>query len=468
MDVWHRVEPGAGAPRRSHGSRALAVSWHDAVVDPFPTEPADPPSADAEERAWAASGAMALTGERYGSCWVPAGAVATRLNTVAAELKGLTAGFGSPVRVDGAALLGERAALAGMERRGSTSVGGAAHMVAARDGWVAVNLARPEDLDLVPAWLGEAVDVTDWAAIAATLRQRPVDDLVVRAQLVGLPAAAVRQTAELDPTSFPARPGRVESTGVGVPLGGLDGRPLVLELASLWAGPLCGSLLGATGFDVVKIEHPGRPDGARRGPAAFFDLLNGAKRSLALDLRSGVDRAIFEALAARAAVVIDGSRPRVAENLGVDVASIVECGTVWLSITGYGRVGPQANQPAFGDDAAVAGGLVVPSGEPGLPDRPLFVADAAADPITGLIAAVAALKAVRAGRGALVDLPMAQSVAWAIGSPTIPGLSRVRQSTLRAEPPRGRSRRDRAHALDADRSAIIDLVGRPPIENGLT
>ena len=59
----------------------------------------------------------------------------------------------------------------------------------------------------------------------------------------------------------------------------------MVELGSLWAAPLCGSLLAAAGADVVKVESIGRPDGARRGPPAFFDLLNGGKRSVALDLR---------------------------------------------------------------------------------------------------------------------------------------------------------------------------------------
>ena len=42
-------------------------------------------------------------------------------------------------------------------------------------------------------------------------------------------------------------------------------------------------LLAELGARVIKVESVDRPDGARRGPAAFFDLLNAEKESLALD-----------------------------------------------------------------------------------------------------------------------------------------------------------------------------------------
>jgi crotonobetainyl-CoA:carnitine CoA-transferase CaiB-like acyl-CoA transferase len=75
---------------------------------------------------------------------------------------------------------------------------------------------------------------------------------------------------------------------------------------------------------------------------------------------------------------------------------------VWLSVTGYGLTGPGADRVAFGDDAAVAGGLVVRD-EHG----PCFCADAVADPLTGLVGAARVLDALVAGRGEVVDLAMA-------------------------------------------------------------
>ena len=62
--------------------------------------------------------------------------------------------------------------------------------------------------------------------------------------------------------------------------------PRVVDLSALWAGPLAASLLQRNGAEVIKVEDTRRPDGARRGDAAFYDLLNAGKRSVALDLSS--------------------------------------------------------------------------------------------------------------------------------------------------------------------------------------
>ena len=64
---------------------------------------------------------------------------------------------------------------------------------------------------------------------------------------------------------------------------------------------------------------------------------------------------------------------------------------------------------AFGDDAAAAGGLVrwTPSG------APRFLGDALADPITGLAAALGALKGLDEGGGVLVDVALARLAAGA-------------------------------------------------------
>jgi hypothetical protein len=71
-------------------------------------------------------------------------------------------------------------------------------------------------------------------------------------------------------------------------------------------------------------------------------------------------------------------------------------------VTGYGRPDPQ-QRVAFGDDAAVGGGLIAcaPDG------TPVFCGDAIADPLSGLHAAVAALAGHAAGGGWLMDVAMA-------------------------------------------------------------
>ncbi len=85
---------------------------------------------------------------------------------------------------------------------------------------------------------------------------------------------------------------------------------------------------------------------------------------------------------------------------------VVAAGTAWVSITGHGRAGADSNRIAFGDDAAVSAGIVVP-GEP-----PMFVGDAIADPIAGLAAAAVAADLLADGRAALAEVSLASTSAW--------------------------------------------------------
>jgi crotonobetainyl-CoA:carnitine CoA-transferase CaiB-like acyl-CoA transferase len=108
-------------------------------------------------------------------------------------------------------------------------------------------------------------------------------------------------------------------------------------------------------------------------------------------------------------VVVEASRPRALQQLGIDAADLLAGGPrVWLSITGFGRDGPGGQRVAFGDDAAVSGGLVA---QPPGSDGPCFVADAVADPLTGLVAAAAVLDACSSGGRVLLDVALARVAA---------------------------------------------------------
>jgi crotonobetainyl-CoA:carnitine CoA-transferase CaiB-like acyl-CoA transferase len=252
--------------------------------------------------------------------------------------------------------------------------------------------------------------------------------------------------------------------------------PLVVDLSTLWAGPLCAHLLGLAGARVVKVESHARPDGARRGPAAFYDLLNAGKDSVALDLRTADGRETLRRLIARADVVVESARPRALVQLGIDVGEIVARipGLTWVSITGYGRAEPGGSWVAFGDDAAAAAGLAVATGasaaRSGSPSAatPLFCGDAIADPLTGLIAAVAAQEAWRAGGGTLLDVALRDVVAHVLGSQSPCGVATVRpcdapdgwevvagRERQRVLPPRARTPTGRARPLGADTERVL-------------
>jgi hypothetical protein len=337
---------------------------------------------------WAASGAMALTGRADGPPLVCTGpAVALRGALLA--LRQLTAGAVLP----GLSLLGERAAILGLRRAGNRSCGGGARLLAASDGQVCIALARDEDRDMVPA-LVESDTVTDpWEAVAAWARGTPAAEVRDRGTLLGLPVSAVGEVnAEL--------PWQREQADDSEPVATT---PVVVDLSSMWAGPLCSSLLRALGCRVIKVEDPRRPDGARRGPAEFFDLLNAGATSVAVDLGSeqGVGR--LRELLLQADVVIEGSRARALRHLGLAAEDLVTHSErlTWVSITGYGR---DRDRVAFGDDAAAAGGLVVDG---------CFVGDAVADPLTGVHAALAAWAGLRRGGACLVSVPLARVAAAA-------------------------------------------------------
>ncbi|MGH8453859.1 MAG: CoA transferase [Nevskiales bacterium] len=189
-------------------------------------------------------------------------------------------------------------------------------------------------------------------------------------------------------------------------LRGNDRAPLIVDLASLWAGPLCSRLLQRMGAEVIKLESTQRPDGARNGPAAFFDLLNVGKRTVTLDFSSAQGRDQLRALLGRADIVIEGSRPRALRQLGIHAETLIEenPGLNWISISGYGRGEPQENWIAYGDDAAVAAGLSHVQYQ--ATGQRMIVGDAIADPLTGLHAALAAWASWLGGGGRLISLAL--------------------------------------------------------------
>jgi crotonobetainyl-CoA:carnitine CoA-transferase CaiB-like acyl-CoA transferase len=371
-----------------------------------------------------------------------------------------------PADLDGPALLGERAALLGLGRRGTIAPGGTCRLLPAADGWIAVALARPDDEALVPAWLElpAAAGNGVWSTLAAALRERRADELVARARLIGLAAAEALplRDAPPPPHRVAARgPRRRHVAGTA---------PLVLDLSALWAGPLCAQLLGLCGARVVKVESASRPDGARAGNAAFFDLLNAGKASVRLDLRAQQGRDRLRQLIARADVVIENARPRALRQLGIDAESLVaeHAGLVWVAITGYGRREPGADWIAYGDDAAVAAGLAAPTDDP--EGAPLFCGDAIADPLAGVHAALAALSAQRVGEAVLLDVALRDVAAHALRSsegardaevrPAAGGFEVIAEGRReRVRPPRARRPLGAARPLGADTVAVFRELG---------
>jgi hypothetical protein len=410
--------------------------------------------ADLALRRWAACGAMALTGDADGPPSSATARVALAADALATTIADLSGRVGSEVLVDGAALLGERAALAGLTRHGSRSCGGATRLLRASDGWLALTLARPDDVQLVDAWLGAVmripieVPVEDWAPIEAAVVQRTRADLVATAVLLGLPCASLGEVSAASELVG------VAATGAGSDRLRVIERLTVVDLSSLWAGPLCAQLLGLAGAQIVKVESSTRPDGARLGPPEFFDLLHPGHRSVALDFAADDGRRWLRRLIASADIVIEASRPRALAALGASFDVMHDAGWrgVWLSITGYGRTDETSGRVAFGDDAAVGGGLVSEAG-----GAPIFCADAVADPLSGLLAAATVLECLDRGATGFIDVSLARTAAHVaagvrrmpLSAPTAP---------IVAAPPRARRAPERAAALGAHTDAVLSAL----------
>ena len=350
----------------------------------------------------------------------------SRAQAVAGELTDLLG-----VQVDAATVVTGRAALLGLHPQGRISAGGATRLMPTRDGWWALTLSRADDIAAVPALVeADAVPDHPWPAIEEWAVARSGEEVVERAALLGLPAARLGETTPAAPVvRISGR--RVEPrTATGL---------LVADLSSMWAGPLCGQLLAAAGATVVKVESPTRPDGTRSGDQRFYDWMNHGKLSYSVDFDSNR----LGALLAVADVVIEGSRPGVLQLRGLSPEMLPgPDGRIWLRITGHG---PDSQRAAFGDDAAVAGGLVDTS-----PTGPVFRGDAIADPLTGLEAAQALAYSLQRGGGETIEVAMAAVAATYAALPAGPSVSSIPATQPPPTP--------RASALGADNAVVEALV----------
>jgi hypothetical protein len=303
-----------------------------------------------------------------------------------------------PVAVDLDWLVNGRATLLGLHSHGQTSANGTCRLLPTAHGWVAVNLPRPTDVEALPAVAEEVIgDEDPWSFVARFAARRTAEEVADRCQLLGVAGARLE-----DPAIDGSRAAVLRRCG---PADADRRARVVVDLSSMWAGPLCAHLLGRVGMHVVKVESIRRPDGARFGDTRLFEWLHEGHELRTLDFDDPEGHRDLAELVHEADVVIESTRPRALRQLGIDANDFVasRAGRTWVSITGYGRSGAAAHRVAFGDDAAVAGGLVTYDEQ----QRPAFCADAIADPMSGLFAAATAYRSITTGGGHLVDVAMA-------------------------------------------------------------
>lgn len=206
-----------------------------------------------------------------------------------------------------------------------------------------------------------------------------------------------------------------------LPLQGL----FVLDFSTLLPGPLASLMLAEAGADVVKVERPGGDD-MRRFPPAFggssapFAVLNGGKRSIALDLKTPDARERLTPLLKRADILIEQFRPGVMDRLGLGYEAVraIKPQIIYCSITGYGQSGPRAQEAGHDLNYQARTGLL--SLSPGTPEAPTVPPALVADIAGGALPAVMnILLALRQrdliGEGSHLDIAMADAMftfAW--------------------------------------------------------
>ena len=153
----------------------------------------------------------------------------------------------------------------------------------------------------------------------------------------------------------------------------------VVEIASGGAVAYAAQLLAQSGAEVIRIEPPGGDAIRRAGPfpddqfaldgGGLHRLLNGGKRSVALDITSESGARFAGKLVATSQLVIANWQTPAASPLPLaDSEAMAELfpDTIYVSISPFGRTGPYADRKA---DSLIIEGAAGMSYVSGKPDR---------------------------------------------------------------------------------------------------
>jgi crotonobetainyl-CoA:carnitine CoA-transferase CaiB-like acyl-CoA transferase len=203
----------------------------------------------------------------------------------------------------------------------------------------------------------------------------------------------------------------------GLPLVGVR----IVDLSIALTGPYAVALLADQGAEVVKVERPGFGDIGRyvgvsvNGMSALYQMCNRGKRGLAVDVHTDAGREIVLRLVQDADVVVQNFRPGVVERLGIGAADLMAVNDrlIYVSLSGFGPVGPYAHKGAYDTVIQAYGGLASSQRDPDS-GEPRFINQTVADKVTALYASQAITAALfareRGGGGAHVQLAMLDAV----------------------------------------------------------
>ena len=176
------------------------------------------------------------------------------------------------------------------------------------------------------------------------------------------------------------------------------------------AGTVPYMLMADLGAEIIKIEVPGIGDGSRtageliEGRSSFFETNNRGVKSVTLNLKSDEGRKILRELVAGADIFGQNFRPGAAEKNGFGYETLREVNPalVYVSVSGYGTEGPQAQLPGTDAVGQALGGIAEAYSSPGGSMRTgvVSVADESCGILTfgGLLAALYCAKTTGVGQ----------------------------------------------------------------------
>ena len=201
-----------------------------------------------------------------------------------------------------------------------------------------------------------------------------------------------------------------------MPLSGIR----VLDFSWVIAGPTTTRYLAAMGAEVIKVEAPGRGDPGRA--SELHTVLGQAKKAMVLDLKNPQAVELARALAAKSDILIENYATGVMDRLGLGAEALkaVNPDLIYISASGMGRSGPDAQAVAYGTLLQCYAGFAGLNRHPGIAPR---IGLAWLDPMCALMLAFVAAAALwqrsRQGGVARVDFSMLEAMLWTMAAPLV-------------------------------------------------
>mgnify|MGYP003974341429 FL=1 len=205
----------------------------------------------------------------------------------------------------------------------------------------------------------------------------------------------------------------------------------VLDIATILAAPLAGTLMADFGADVVKAELPGTGDGLRNfppfkdGKSVWWKAANRNKNFITLDLRRPEGAELLLKMLPKFDVLLENFRTGTLAKWGLDKETLWQANPnlIILRATAFGQTGPYAPKPGFARIFEAMSGLAYITGDP---DRsPMHNGYPIGDAIGGLTACNAVLMSLL-GRergtitgGEEIDLSLTEATFRLLDSMTI-------------------------------------------------